>query len=215
MEKLSVKKKKKFRRKLSGSDVGRFVFPIFILFLVSQETWAAAFLINDAITQAVLTNPGVGEAAANRRATDTDLYQSQGAYLPQVRLESRIGPEKFNQVITPEPLGNGSWFNGKQASVVVRQILFNGFASIHEIWRQAARVNAAAFRVRERTELTALDAAEAYIDVVRYLRLVTLANQNVIVPVCVVIGNVGFPTCEPAGSATPAIVRAGSPASNT
>jgi outer membrane protein, adhesin transport system len=63
--------------------------------------------------------------------------------------------------------------------VVVRQILFDGFASIHEVWRQSARVNASAFRVLERTELIALDAAEAYIDVVRFLRLLALANQNV------------------------------------
>src|SRR4029079_17536021 len=47
------------------------------------------------------------------------------------------------------------------------------------IWRQSARVNAAAFRVRERTELIALDAAEAYVDVVRYLRLIELGQQNV------------------------------------
>ena len=39
-------------------------------------------------------------------------------------------------------------------------------------------MNAAAFRALERTELIALDAAEAYIDVVRYLRLVALANRS-------------------------------------
>jgi adhesin transport system outer membrane protein len=143
------------------------------------EARAGAFLINDAIALAVLTNPGVGEASANRRATETKLYQAQGAYLPQVRLQSSFGPEKFTQAIIPAPVDNGTWLNGREMSVVVRQILFDGFTSIHEIWRQAARVDAAAFRVRERTELIALDAAEAYIDVVRYLRLVALANQNI------------------------------------
>ena len=59
-------------------------------------------------------------------------------------------------------------------------ILFDGFSSIHEVWRQTARVNAAASRVKERTELIALDAAEAYVDVVRYMRLVGLAEQNVV-----------------------------------
>ena len=34
-------------------------------------------------------------------------------------------------------------------------------------------------RVLERSELIALDAAEAYVDVVRFLRLIALANQNV------------------------------------
>lgn len=148
---------------------------------------ADVFSINDALKQAVLTNPGVGEASANRRATESELRQTQSTLLPQVRLEARYGPEKFDQSASvvsgsalpiPAP-GTGTWRNGSQGSVVVRQILFDGFASIHDIWRQSARVNAAAFRVRERTELIALDAAEAYVDVVRYMRLVELGQQNV------------------------------------
>ncbi len=153
-----------------------------VLLLLSpawNEARAERFSINDAISQAVQTNPGVGEASANRRATEAELRQTQGTLLPQVRLESRLGPEKFNQEIVPPPIGNGDWLNGKGVSVVVRQYVFDGFASIHEIWRQSARVNAASFRVHERSELIALDAAEAYIDVVRFLRLVALANQNV------------------------------------
>ncbi|WP_371126162.1 TolC family outer membrane protein [Bradyrhizobium sp.] len=145
------------------------------------------FSINDALKQAVQTNPGVGEASANRRATESELRQTQSTLLPQVRVEARYGAEKFDQSnpvssasALPVPIvGNGAWRNGTQGSIVVRQLLFDGFASIHDIWRQTARVNAAAFRVRERTELIALDAAEAYVDVVRYLRLVSLAEQNV------------------------------------
>ena len=158
------------------------------LFLALNTAAAAeSFSINDALHQAVQTNPGVGEASANRRATESELRQTQSTLLPQVRLEARVGPEKFDQsapvtsaTALPIPVeGNGAWRNGSQESVVVRQILFDGFASIHDIWRQSARVNAAAFRVRERTELIALDAAEAYVDVVRYLRLIALAEQNV------------------------------------
>lgn len=137
-----------------------------------------AFLINDALKQAIATNPGVGEAAANRRATESELRQQQGTLLPQVRLEGRWGPERFNQNIVPAPLGNGQWLDGRAASIVVRQLLFDGFTSINEIWRQTARVNASAARVHERTELLALDAAEAYIDVTRYLRLVAIAEDN-------------------------------------
>lgn len=157
----------------------RIAIAFLLIVVVRHGARAETFSINDAISQAVLTNPGVGEASANRRATEAELRQTQGAYLPQVRLESSIGPEKFTQAIVPPPTGNGTWLNGRETSVVVRQILFDGFTSIHEIWRQSARVNAAAFRVRERTELIALDAAEAYIDVARYSRLVALANQNV------------------------------------
>src|SRR5437763_2288888 len=148
---------------------------------------AEPFSITDALREAAKSHPGVGEASANRRATEAELRQTQSTLLPQVRIEANYGREKFDQsasVVTgsalPIPaLGTGVWRDGTQQSVVFRQLLFYVFAPIHDIWRQSARVNAAAFRVRERTELIALDAAEAYVDVVRYLRLVGLADQNV------------------------------------
>src|SRR6478735_11764005 len=146
-----------------------------LLLATTAPVVAQPFSINDALKQATLTNPGVGEASANRRATESELRQTQSTLLPQVRLEARYGPEKFDQSAavasgTAQPIpaqGSGPWRNGSQESAVVRQLLFDGFASIHDIWRQTARVNAAASRVKERTELIALDAAEAYVDVVR------------------------------------------------
>ena len=141
---------------------------------------AEVFSVRDAILQAVQSNPAVGEAAANRRATETELRQVQSTLLPQVRLEGRIGPEKFNDrdLLVP-PLGNNTWLSGRTGSVVARQLVWDGFTSINEIWRQTARVDAAAHRTHERTELIALDATEAYIDVARYTRLVALALENV------------------------------------
>jgi adhesin transport system outer membrane protein len=138
-----------------------------------------AFTIIDAINQAVQSNPGVGESAANRRATEAGLRQSQGALLPQVRLNASAGIERFNeQDIIPPPQGNKTWMNARSGSIVVRQILFDGFSSLNEIWRQAARVDAAAYRVHEQTELIALDAAEAYIDIIRFTRLIVVASDN-------------------------------------
>src|SRR5712664_814085 len=158
-----------------------------IILAVSRAGAAEPFSINDALREAAKSHPGIGEAAANRRATESELRQTQSTLLPQVRIDAYYGREKFDQSSSilsgsalPIPaFGTGVWRDGNQQSLVVRQLLFDGFASIHDIWRQSARVNAAAFRVRERTELIALDAAEAYMDVVRYLRLVALSDQNV------------------------------------
>jgi adhesin transport system outer membrane protein len=165
--------------------MGRTLKTILILAISAVGLQAAQsaepFSITDAINQAVKTNPGVGEARANRRATEAELHQSQGALLPQVRLDASAGPEMLNQYLppgtTPGP-NNGEFMPGREVGITVRQTLFDGFASLNEIWRQAARVDAAAFRVHERTELIALDAAEAYVDVVRYTRIVALAEQN-------------------------------------
>jgi outer membrane protein, adhesin transport system len=150
------------------------------LVVVSVAVAKDAFTIVDAINQAAATHPGVGEVAANRRATEAEMRQTQGTLLPQVRLEGRVGRHRFDQQdVVPPPKGNNTWLNTHERSIVVRQLLFDGFTTINEIWRRAARVDAAAYRVRERTELVALDAAEAYIDVVRYTHLVSLANENI------------------------------------
>ena len=58
---------------------------------------ADAFTIHDAIQQAIQTNPAVGEAAANRRATESEMRQSQGMLLPQVRLDASKIENKLNQ----------------------------------------------------------------------------------------------------------------------
>src|SRR5947207_1226838 len=158
-----------------------------LLLAIAPAGAGEPFSINDALREAAKSHRGVGEAAANRRATESELRQTQSTLLPQVRIDAYYGREKFDQsasVISgsalPVPtIGTGVWRDGNYQSVVIRQLRFDGFASIHDIWRQSARVNAAAFRVRERTELITLDAAEAYVDVVRYLRLVGLAEQNV------------------------------------
>src|SRR3569623_284016 len=150
--------------------------------VLSGTAMADPLTINNAIRMAVQTHPSIGEASANRRATEAELHQVQGTRLPQVRLEASGGPLRTNQrdlTGLSAPTNNGDWLPGTKGSLVVRQLLFDGFTSINEVWRQTARVDSAAARVHERSELTALDAAEAYIDVVRYSRLVALADENV------------------------------------
>lgn len=147
----------------------------------ARKAVGGGYSIIDAIKQAVHSNPGVTEAAANRRATEAELRQNQGSLLPQVRIQAEYGPEKLTRHdIVPPPAGDGQWRkDSREASIVVRQLLFDGFASLNDIWRQSARVDAAAARVHERTELIALDAAESYIDIVRYMRLIQLGEENV------------------------------------
>jgi len=96
---------------------------------VGPSAAAEPFTINDAINQAIRTHPGVGEAAANRRATEAELRQTQGTLLPQVRLEARTGYNRFNQPdLTPALVGNGQWMAQTNQTVIVRQLLFDGFS---------------------------------------------------------------------------------------
>jgi outer membrane protein, adhesin transport system len=57
--------------------------------------------------------------------------------------------------------------------------LFDDFAAIREVDRQKARVRSSAKRIRETSELIALDAIEAYLESLRQRELVSLSSNNV------------------------------------
>lgn len=141
--------------------------------LLATPEAALAQSLEEALGYAMETNPDVGQARANRRATDLELKQARGLYLPQVDAEASVGPQWRDEPLT----GSGS-STRKEAFVTLRQPLFTGFATSSEIDRQASRVDAAASRVFERAEDVGLNITRAYLDMLRQQELVALAETN-------------------------------------
>lgn len=136
--------------------------------------------LDQAIRTAVTTNPRIGEAAANRRAVDQELRQVQGGLLPQVRLQAEYGNERYRRFTGLQAAGANEWRKaGGEAGIVVNQLLFDGFATLNQIYRQMARSDAAAWRTLERAELVALDTAESFLDILRFSASVAHANENI------------------------------------
>ncbi|MCB9957360.1 MAG: TolC family outer membrane protein [Rhodospirillaceae bacterium] len=142
---------------------------------------AHAMTLQEAVQLTVSTNPEIGEARASRLAIDHELTQARGLYLPQIDLRAEVGPE-----YTDSPtVRSRNDFDGDTAwprwnlSVVLQQRIFDGFETDSEVERQAARVDAAAYRVLERSEFVGLDVVQAYLDVMRNMELVNLARDNV------------------------------------
>jgi adhesin transport system outer membrane protein len=140
----------------------------------------AKISLEQAIRKAVATNPRIGEAAANRRAVDHEVRQAQGKVLPQVRVSGEFGSERYRRFDGLRAAGANDWRKvGGETSVTVSQLLFDGFATVNQIYRQMARSDAAAWRTFERAELVALDTAESFLDILRYSASVNYATQNV------------------------------------
>ena len=66
-----------------------------------------------------------------------------------------------------------------EGDLIVDQLLFDSGGREAEIRRQAARTDAAAARVEERSEFVALNVARTYIDYLLQQRLVAIAQDNV------------------------------------
>lgn len=137
--------------------------------------------IADAVTFGVSTNPEYLRNADNRRATDDELRQAKGLWLPSIDLDANFGAEASNNVSTRgDNIGDSTdTLFRRQVGLTLTQMLFDGFETKYENTRQQARVLSAANRVREAAELTGVSIVEAYLDVLRQRELLTIARQNV------------------------------------
>ncbi len=137
-----------------------------------------AMTIQDAVQSAVTTNPLIGEAASLRVASDKELREVRGQYLPSLDAAAGIGEEWTNSPQTRSRGLDSERLTRKESSAILRQRLFDGFETGNQVERQKALVRAAALQVYETSELLGLDAATAYLEVIRQQNLVELARSN-------------------------------------
>ncbi len=142
---------------------------------------APAYSMNleEAVALAVEDNPRVAAAQASRRANDYVLKQARGRYSPEVEISASAGYERYDQLGAFGIEKNFIWRKARKGTVTVRQVLFDGFDRRNGRYQAQARISASAQKIMARAETVALDAIEAYIDVLRHRRLIVLGNQNV------------------------------------
>ena len=132
--------------------------------------------LREAVATAVANNPRIEEATANRRAVDEELNQARGLFLPRLDLEATAG-YYYNHQPKDGTVNDNRW--GDTATLVGRQTLFDGGFRWAEVDKQVARVGGAAERVRERSELVAIETIRAYLDIVRFTEIERLAAANI------------------------------------
>ncbi|MCH9053323.1 MAG: TolC family outer membrane protein [Proteobacteria bacterium] len=146
-----------------------------VLFTFGMVGGVDAASLADTVQYTIRTNPEVLQSAANRRAIDFELRQAEGLYFPQIDLRAGVGPE-WTRNTTVKP---STTMPRYESRVTVQQRVFDGFETQSEKERQAARIDAAASRVRERSEFLGLNAVEFYLDVLRTTAVVEQAAANV------------------------------------
>ncbi|MES2907040.1 MAG: TolC family outer membrane protein [Pseudomonadota bacterium] len=139
---------------------------------------AQAITLREAVAAAVKSNPDIGQAIANREATEFELKQARGLFLPRADLVADIGAEQRENNTTVSLGTDDKTYTRKEANFVVSQLLFDGFASEAEVERQASRVDSASFRVWERSEFIGLAVVREYLEFMRAGRVVGYAQNN-------------------------------------
>lgn len=153
---------------------------IYAIPIVAFVNVASAETLREAVDITLKTNPDVLSAVHERNAVSKEIDQARAGYFPTLDLGLGTGYERTsNPAVRNNPLnGSSVGYNRNEASLNARQMLFDGMQTKNEVGRQKARTNSRAFTVYSASENTALEAIDAYLNVLRRQKIVELAQDN-------------------------------------
>lgn len=138
----------------------------------------SATTLSDAVRQAIESNPDVRIETNELLSRREEIEQAKAGYYPQIDLSVGYGYESSDNATT-RALGLSSReLTRKEASLTLTQMLFDGYATSSEVERQSARVDSTQHRVLGVSQNRALDAIEAYLNILRYRGLLELSEEN-------------------------------------
>ena len=156
--------------KLSLSSLSLAILSVAAHAQSTQPTGLAA-----AVQQAINNNPDVTARLNALRAAANEVDVARGQYLPSVDLSASVGRDS-DRITSRSPASQSLSRNGLALSA--SQILWDGMATSKEVSRLGHARLTRYFEFLGATEETALEATRAYLDVERYRKLVSLAEDN-------------------------------------
>ncbi|TAF80245.1 MAG: hypothetical protein EAZ54_07630 [Curvibacter sp.] len=127
-----------------------------------------------AVEKAILENPEVKVKHKNLMAAANEQAVSEGGWRPRVDLEATVGEKS---TFSPG-LKSDKGYTNSTATLQLRQMLFDGFATLSDVRRLGHTRMAAYYELLAASDNIGLEAARAYLDVQRYRELVELAKEN-------------------------------------
>ncbi len=143
--------------------------------------WAVqghAVTLNEAIQQALKSNPEVRIETNELLARGEEVNQAKAGYKPELNLAAGIGFERSDNNSTRALGLKHRDLTRKEASLTMRQMLFDGFATRSEVERQSARVESTTHRIDGVSQNKSLEAVDAYLNVLRHNKLLDLSKEN-------------------------------------
>ncbi len=128
-----------------------------------------------AVQKAIDSNPDVTARLNALRAASNEVDVAKGGYLPTVDLSADVGRDR-DKVDQRNPESRS--FSRSGLALTANQVLWDGRFTANEVDRLGHARKVRYFEFLSASEDTALEAARAYIDVLRFRKLVGLAEDN-------------------------------------
>jgi adhesin transport system outer membrane protein len=140
---------------------------------------AQAETIKQAVQFALTSNPALKATQAEMQASAFELMELRREYLPKVEVVGEAGWQRVDDPAFLTPADNNRIEDRAQLGINASIVIFDGYRRANLVYANAARVDGNVFRLLDASETMALNAAEAYIDVVRHRALIQVAQRNV------------------------------------
>jgi adhesin transport system outer membrane protein len=154
----------------------KFIVPAAInAILFSGVVWAQpANTLKDSVERAILSNPEIRFKHQNLLAITGEQDAAKGGWFPRVDLSVGSG---MKNSLAPGVTASSN-YGDATTSLQLRQVLFDGFSTNTSVRSLGHSRLASYYKLLSASDQIALEAAGAYIDVLRYRDLVTLAREN-------------------------------------
>jgi outer membrane protein len=155
--------------------------------LVLSSVAVRADTLNSALANAYQNNPQLNSQRAVVRQTDEQVPQALSGYKPTVsatvasgeQLTSTLSKSQPNPAVAPTYPRNTLSFATNSVGVTASQTLYNGFQTANRVRQAESNTSAAREALRVAEETVLLNAATAYMDLLRDSALLDLQRRNV------------------------------------
>lgn len=141
---------------------------------------ARAETLREVVQMAVETNPLVGVAAKRKDAADAAVDAAKSGYFLKLDWQHGGGTERSLNATTLATGNQWVRMNRRIDTMVASQMLWDGLGTRAEVERRRAISDAAAFKVHSAAEDVALQAVDAYLEVLKNKELVGYAKDNLL-----------------------------------
>jgi adhesin transport system outer membrane protein len=140
---------------------------------------ASAKTVHEVVQHTLLTNPDIQMIKHRYRAEREQIRQAKAGYLPTADINAAAGREwSDNPTTRANGFTSGRELNRRELGLTVRQNLFEGFLTTHEVARFQAKARATAQKIAGDAEAIGLQAVRVYINLLRNQRILSLTKQG-------------------------------------
>jgi adhesin transport system outer membrane protein len=129
--------------------------------------------LKDVIEKTVITNPEIENKFHAYKASQQEKNVAKGGYFPRADVTAT-----FREQEKLLPNINNTDVPDRQSQLVLKQMLFDGFATRSEVRRLDHAANSRYFELQSMMQNIALEVTRNYIDVLRYRQLESYAKDN-------------------------------------